>query len=63
MNIDIIATIIALMTFFGISSLMAISLNLEYGVAGVPNFGQALFISIGAYVTGMTYLHTVAADC
>ena len=55
MNIDLIATIIALLTFFGIYALMAISLNLEYGVAGVPNFGQALFISLGAYVTGVTY--------
>lgn len=55
MNIDIIATAIALLTLFGIYSLMAVSLNLEYGVAGVPNFGQALFVSIGAYVTGVTY--------
>jgi len=55
MNIDIIATLIAVLTLFGIYSLMAVSLNLEYGVAGVPNFGQALFVSIGAYVTGVTY--------
>lgn len=55
MNIDILATTIALVTFFGISSLMALSLNLEYGVGGVPNFGKALFVSIGAYVAGVTY--------
>ncbi|MCX9079323.1 MAG: branched-chain amino acid ABC transporter permease [Candidatus Methanoperedens sp.] len=55
MNIDLIATTIALLTFFGISALMALSLNLEYGVAGVPNFGQVLFVSIGAYTTGITY--------
>ncbi len=54
-NIDIVATAIAVLTLFGIYSLMAISLNLEYGVAGVPNFGQALFVSIGAYVAGVTY--------
>lgn len=57
MNIDLIATSIALLTFFGISALMAISLNLEYGVAGVPNFGQVLFVSIGAYTAGLTYTH------
>ena len=34
---------------------MSISLNLEYGVAGLPNFGKALFISIGAYTAGITY--------
>ncbi len=55
MNIDVGATLIAVLTLFGIYSLMAVSLNLEYGVAGVPNFGQALFVSIGAYVTGVTY--------
>lgn len=55
MNIDFTATAIALATFFGISALMALSLNLEYGVAGIPNFGQALFVSIGAYTAGWTY--------
>lgn len=55
MNIDLLATVIALATFFGISALMALSLNLEYGVAGIPNFGQALFVSIGAYTAGVTY--------
>lgn len=55
MNLDLFATLVALLTFFGISALMAISLNLEYGVAGIPNFGQALFVSIGAYATGLTY--------
>ena len=55
MSIDLPATLIALLTFFGISALMALSLNLEYGVAGIPNFGKALFVSIGAYVAGLTY--------
>src|SRR5437867_2401395 len=55
LNVDIFATIIALLTFFGISALMALSLNLEYGIAGIPNFGQALFVSIGAYTAGWTY--------
>ena len=55
MQIDLIATLLALMTFFGISALMALSLNLEYGVAGIPNFGKALFVSIGAYTAGVTY--------
>ena len=55
MNIDLLATAIAILTFFGISSIMAISLNLEYGLAGIPNFGQALFVSLGAYTAGITY--------
>lgn len=55
MNIDLVATAIALLTFFGISALMALSLNLEYGIAGIPNFGQALFVAAGAYTAGWTY--------
>lgn len=55
MNIDLVATLIALLTYFGIYGLMSLSLNLEYGLAGVPNFGKAFFVSIGAYVTGVTY--------
>ena len=55
MNLDLGATLIALLTLFGIYALMALSLNLEYGVAGVPNFGQALFVSLGAYAAGVTY--------
>ena len=57
MYIDITATLIALLTFFGISAIMVLSLNLEYGLAGIPNFGQALFVSIGAYTAAWTYTH------
>jgi branched-chain amino acid transport system permease protein len=55
MNIDLQATALALLTDFGIYALMALSLNLEYGVAGIPNFGQAAFVSFGAYTAGMLY--------
>jgi branched-chain amino acid transport system permease protein len=55
MQIDLFATAVTLLTLFGIYALMALSLNLEYGVAGVPNFGQALFVSLGAYTAGWTY--------
>lgn len=55
MTFDLTATLIALLTFFGIAALMALSLNLQYGVAGVPNFGLALFVSIGAYTAGWSY--------
>ncbi len=53
MYLDPIGTATALVTLFGISALMALSLNLEYGVGGVPNFGQALFVSVGAYTAGV----------
>ncbi len=61
MNLDIVATLVALLTFFAIYALMALSLNLEYGIAGIPNFGKILFVSIGAYVTGITYTRLLPA--
>ena len=54
MHIDWVATTIALLTFFGIAAIIALSLNLEYGLAGIPNFGQALFVAIGAFTAGVT---------
>lgn len=53
MIFDPTATLIALVTFFSISAIMALSLNLEYGIAGVPNYGKALFVSLGAYAAGV----------
>ncbi|MHB8627328.1 MAG: branched-chain amino acid ABC transporter permease [Aggregatilineales bacterium] len=61
MNIDLLATALTLLTVFGISTIMALSLNLEYGLAGIPNFGKALFVSIGAYTAGITYTHLLPA--
>lgn len=61
MNIDLLATALTVITIFGISSLMALSLNLEYGLAGIPNFGKALFVSIGAYTAGITYTRLLPA--
>ena len=55
MQFNLLATTIALLTFFGISAIMALSLNLQYGLAGIPNYGLALFVSLGAYTAGMTY--------
>lgn len=55
MNISLLATAISLLTFFGIAAVMALSLNLEYGLAGIPNFGQAMFVSLGAYTAGVVY--------
>jgi branched-chain amino acid transport system permease protein len=39
-------------TFFGIYALLSLSLNFQYGVSGLPNFGQVLFYGMGAYAAG-----------
>lgn len=53
MVVDPISLLISVVTFFSIYAIMALSLNLEYGVAGVPNFGKALFVSVGAYTAAL----------
>jgi branched-chain amino acid transport system permease protein len=55
MNIDVTASLVSLLTTFAIAAIIALSLNIEYGVGGIPNFGKALFVSIGAYAAGVTY--------
>ncbi|MFZ1771613.1 MAG: branched-chain amino acid ABC transporter permease [Caldilinea sp.] len=55
MILDPIGTLISLLTSFGVAAMIALSLNLEYGLGGIPNFGKALFVSIGAYTAGITY--------
>jgi len=47
---------------------VSLTVNLEFGYAGVPNFGKVLFISIGAFVAGsfayrlMVYLLNLNGD-
>jgi len=50
--VDIPGLVASFMTFFGIYAILSLSLNLEYGFGGQPNFGKVLFYSIGAYVAG-----------
>lgn len=38
--------------FFAIYLTVALSLNLEYGYAGVPNFGKVFSVAAGAFVVG-----------
>lgn len=38
--------------WFGLYTIVALSLNLEYGYAGIPNFGRALAVLIGGVAVG-----------
>ena len=46
---EIVATV---MFWFGLYAIVAISLNVEYGYAGIPNFGRDLAVVIGAVAVG-----------
>ena len=45
--------LIAMVTLAAIYALMAISLNLSWGLAGMVNLGLAGFVSIGGYTSGL----------
>jgi branched-chain amino acid transport system permease protein len=51
-GVDIIRFTIDLMTAYGLYLLVSLSLNLEAGFAGVPNFGKVMFVAAGAAVAG-----------
>jgi branched-chain amino acid transport system permease protein len=41
-----------LIILIGIFIIISLSLNLEYGYAGIPNFGKLLAVAGGAYFVG-----------
>lgn len=53
MTINITSLIITFTSFFGIYTILSISLNLEYGYGGQPNFGKVTFFAMGAFVAGV----------
>ena len=53
MAFDVIGLLISVATVYGIFALLSLSLNLEYGYGGQPNFGQVLFYGIGAFSAGL----------
>lgn len=51
--------IVSFLVFYGIYFILSISLNLEYGYAGLPNFGKVFFYSVGAYTAGSLTAHVL----
>jgi len=47
--LDILLYFLDLLVFVGIFGIVALSLNLEFGFAGLANFGKVAFFLIGAY--------------
>lgn len=45
----LLSIVVAFLTFYGIYTILALSMNLEYGFTGLPNFGKVVFYSAGAY--------------
>jgi len=49
--VDLTPLVVSFVTFFGIYLILALSMNLEYGLTGLPNFGKVFFYSVGAYTS------------
>lgn len=48
--------IATLTVYFGVNVLSALSLNLQFGFAGVVNFGYIIFQAVGAYIAAVVVL-------
>jgi branched-chain amino acid transport system permease protein len=51
-NFDLVSFAIGFVNFYALYLAISLSLNLEFGYAGIPNFGKVLFIAGGAAVAG-----------
>jgi branched-chain amino acid transport system permease protein len=52
MDSVILSLILNVVAFISIYGILSITLNLQYGYSGIPNFGMTAFVALGAYVTG-----------
>ena len=52
MAFDVVAFVAGFVSFYALYLAISLSLNLEFGYAGIPNFGKVLFIAAGAAIAG-----------
>jgi len=57
---ELLSFLLGLAAFYSIYQMLALSLNLEYGYGGLPNFGKVMFFAGGAFVTGALLTRLVA---
>jgi ABC-type branched-subunit amino acid transport system permease subunit len=51
---DVLSFLVQYLAVAGVYALLAISMNIEYGWAGIPNFGKAAFIAAGGIAAALT---------
>src|SRR5437667_12890546 len=51
-GIDIIRFLIDLTTVYALYLIVSLTLNLEAGFSGIPNFGKVMFVAAGAAAAG-----------
>lgn len=58
--VDLIRLLLDFAAFYSLYLMLSLSLNLEYGYTGIPNFGKVMFFALGAFVTGSLAARLVA---
>src|SRR5260370_32186666 len=48
--------LVAIITFTGIYAMVALGLNIQWGMTGLINLGQVAFFAVGAYTAGLALL-------
>lgn len=59
-GIDIVKFLIDFANLFALFLAISLTLNLEYGYTGIPNFGKVLYVAAGAVVAGSISLRIAA---
>lgn len=62
-GINLVSFGISFLTFFAIYFALSLTLNLEAGLTGIPNFGKVLFVAGGAAVSGSVSGRLAAYVC
>lgn len=57
---ELFSFVLGLAAFYSIYQMLALSLNLEYGYGGLPNFGKVMFSAGGAFITGSLLTRLIA---
>src|SRR5215472_7058084 len=56
---QLLAFLFYMVTTTAITSILAMSLNMQYGYCGLVNFGQVVFLCVGGYAGGVAVTHGV----
>jgi branched-chain amino acid transport system permease protein len=56
---QLLAFLFYMVTTTAITSMLAMSLNVQYGYCGLVNFGQVVFLCVGGYAGGVAAMHGV----
>ena len=60
MIVDPLRFLLDFLAFYSIYLMLSLSLNLEYGMTGISNFGKVMFFAAGAFVAGALVVRLVA---